>query len=254
MHTMIASAMALLVVGLLTGFSSGLFGIGGALIGTPLLRIIGQLPPLLALATPLPVAIPSAVSGALAYWKRGLVDRVLAWRTLRVALPMTLLGSVITHWTPGSVLMVTTAVVLIYVAISMIRRQRQLPANDTPASSMRVTIAAGIAGFAAGFLAIGGGIVLVPVYIRWLRVPVHRALATSLVCVTAMALPGTLVHGMLGHIAWDAAGLVALTAIPASWLGARLALQLKGRTLELSYGILLAAFGVWFFVRSLAAQ
>jgi len=251
---MTRSAMAFLFVGLLTGFSAGLFGIGGALIGTPLLRIIGQLPPLLALATPLPVAIPSAVSGALAYWRRGLVDRVLAGRTLRIAVPMTILGSALTHWTPGTVLMVITALVLVYVAVSMIRRESATGGGDVPASSVRVTIAAGIAGFAAGFLAIGGGIVLVPVYVRWLGVPMHRALATSLVCVAAMAIPGTLVHAMLGHIAWDAAGLVALTAIPASWLGARLALRLSGRTLELSYGILLAAFGLWFLVRSLATQ
>lgn len=246
--------MAFLVVGLLTGFCSGLFGVGGGLIGTPLLRILGQLPPLLALATPLPVAIPSAMSGALAYWRRGLVDRRLAWRTLRIALPMTILGSVITHWTSGSVLMVTTALVLLYVALTMIRRQRLIEAEEVFASDFRVTVAAGIAGFAAGFLAIGGGIVLVPVYTRLLRVPIHRALATSLVCVTVMALPGTLVHAILGHIAWNAAAMVTLTAIPTSWLGARIAQQRRGRTLELSFGVLLAVFSVWFFVRSLATQ
>lgn len=251
---MTSHAMAFLVVGLLTGFCSGLFGVGGGLIGTPLLRILGQLPPLLALATPLPVAIPSAMSGALAYWRRGLVDRRLAWRTLRIALPMTILGSVITHWTSGSVLMVTTALVLLYVALTMIRRQRLIEAEEVFASDFRVTVAAGIAGFAAGFLAIGGGIVLVPVYTRLLRVPIHRALATSLVCVTVMALPGTLVHAILGHIAWNAAAMVTLTAIPTSWLGARIAQQRRGRTLELSFGVLLAVFSVWFFVRSLATQ
>lgn len=76
----------LLAVGMVTGFSSGLFGIGGSLIGTPLLRVVVQMPPLFALATPLPVVIPSALSGAATYWRQGLVNRALVIETLRIAL------------------------------------------------------------------------------------------------------------------------------------------------------------------------
>jgi len=150
--------------------------------------------------------------------------------------------------------MVTTAVVLVYTGIAMVRKRSREGLNVAVSSNRRIYISISVAGFLAGFLAIGGGIVLVPVYVRWLGIPIHRALATSLVCVAAMAIPGTLVHGVLGHIAWDAAVFVTLTAIPASWFGARIALQLKGRALELSYGVLLALFGVWFFLRSLSTQ
>lgn len=246
---------ALLAVGLLTGVSSGLFGIGGALIGTPLLRVLAELPPILALATPLPVAIPSALSGAAAYWRRGLVDKTLTVRTLRVAVPMTVLGSAITHWISGAVLMVTTALVLLYVAASMVvRSSAQATTAQTSLPSRRLTIASAVAGFAAGFLAIGGGIVLVPVFVRWLGVPIHRALATSLVCVAAMAIPGTLVHALLGHIDWVAAALVAVAALPASRLGAAIALRITSRTLEVLYGVVLGLFGVWFLVQTLLAQ
>ncbi len=245
---------AYILVGIITGLSSGLFGIGGALIGTPLLRVLAEMPPLLAVATPLPVAIPSAVSGAVMYWRRGYVDRDLVSKTLRLALPMTILGSLVTHWTPGVWLMVTTAVVLVHTGLTMILKHSREGLNVAESSNRRINVSISVAGFLAGFLAIGGGIVLVPVYVRWLGIPIHRALATSLVCVAAMAIPGTLVHGVLGHIAWDAAVFVTLTAIPASWLGARIALQLEGRALELSYGVLLASFGVWFFLRSLSTQ
>jgi hypothetical protein len=251
---MTSHVLALLVVGAITGFSSGLFGIGGALVGTPLLRIAVGMAPLLALATPLPVAIPSALSGAIAYWRRGLVDRTLTLRTLRTALPMTIVGSAATHWTSGTVLMVATACALVYVAFAMLRPNPSADSEGVERSPAMIALATGFAGFVAGFLAIGGGIVLVPVFVRWLGIPVHRALATSLVCVAAMAVPGTIVHGVLGHIDWLAAAVLAVATVPTSWAGARLALRLRSRTLEIAYGVFLALFGVWFMVRTLAAR
>ncbi len=244
----------LLAVGMITGISSGLFGIGGALIGTPLLRVLANMPPLFALATPLPVAIPSALSGALTYWRRGLVDKALTLQTLRIAVPMTIAGAMVTHWTGGTLLMAATALVLLYVAISMLRPLPRTAEHSVRLSPKRLAVASAIAGFTAGFLAIGGGIVLVPVFVRWLGVPVHRALATSLVCVAAMAIPGTVVHALLGHIDWMAVLVIAIAALPGSVLGARIALRLKSRTLEVLYGTFLAIFGVWFLVRTLSGQ
>ena len=57
------------------GFCSGLFGLGGSSIGTPILRLLG-LPALIALASPLPLTFPSAIGGAIAYQK----DRLIHWR------------------------------------------------------------------------------------------------------------------------------------------------------------------------------
>nr|WP_238553734.1 hypothetical protein [Fortiea contorta] len=47
------------------GFCSGLFGLGGSSIGTPILRLL-KLPPLIALASRLPLTLPSAIGGAIA--------------------------------------------------------------------------------------------------------------------------------------------------------------------------------------------
>lgn len=246
--------LLLLTVGMVTGFSSGLFGIGGSLIGTPLLRVVVQMPPLLALATPLPVVIPSALSGAVTYWRKGLVNRALTIETLRIALPATVIGSFLTHWTSGTMLMAATAGVLIYVAVTMLGLPKMVQSVTYRNSSLRVAIASAAAGFIAGFLAIGGGVVLVPVFVRWFGLPIHQALATSLICVAAMAIPGTIVHGILGHIDWRAVMILAIATLPTAALGARAALALRSRTLEIAYGMLLSVFGVWFLVRTFSAQ
>src|SRR5262245_33677459 len=103
-----------LLVGAIIGLSSGMFGIGGALLATPLLRLLLGLPDKLALATPLPAAIPAAISGTIAYMRADLVRFDVARRTLLTALPLTVVGAWVTRFVPGPVLMVITGLVLIY--------------------------------------------------------------------------------------------------------------------------------------------
>ena len=62
---------------------------------------------------------------------------------------------------------------------------------------LRVAVIGIAAGFFAGLLAVGGGIVFVPAFVRLLRMPLKQALATSLICVGCFAIPGTIVHAWL---------------------------------------------------------
>jgi uncharacterized protein len=55
------------------GFLSGIFGVGGGFLMTPLLMFIG-IPPAVAVATEANQIVASSVSGVLAHWKRGNVD------------------------------------------------------------------------------------------------------------------------------------------------------------------------------------
>ncbi|HEX9701725.1 MAG TPA: TSUP family transporter, partial [Rhodospirillales bacterium] len=69
------SVNTFLVLGLggTVGFLSGLFGVGGGFLMTPLLMLIG-IPPAVAVATGANQAIASSVSGVIAHWRRGNVD------------------------------------------------------------------------------------------------------------------------------------------------------------------------------------
>ena len=66
----------LLGLGGIVGFLSGLFGVGGGFLMTPLLLFIG-VPPPVAVATQANQVVASSVSGVLAHWKRGNVDFVM---------------------------------------------------------------------------------------------------------------------------------------------------------------------------------
>jgi hypothetical protein len=96
---LLRDALALLV-GFVTGVLSALFGIGGAIVSNPGLRILGAAP-LVAVGTTLPSILPGAVSGTLRYRREGLID----WRLIIPAAAAGLLavvgGSLLSHAVPG---------------------------------------------------------------------------------------------------------------------------------------------------------
>jgi uncharacterized membrane protein YfcA len=240
------------LIGLFTGFASGLLGIGGSALGTPLLRLLLAVPPLIALATPMPVMLPSAISGGFAYLRDKKVDFKLAGWMLLIAVPMTWIGATVTAYLSPVFLMVLTAIFLMLVGISFIIRGFILKPVEHPIpreGSVNIAKAlffGAIGGFLAGLLAIGGGVIYVPVILRIFGRSMKVALATSLAVVTAVAIPGTIRHQMLGHIDWTIVSLLSIAVIPASFLGAKLALRLHNRTLERIFGICTIVFGLYF--------
>jgi len=238
----------IILIGAFTGFTSGMFGVGGALIGTPLLRIIVGLPPYLALATPLPVAIPSGISGSMAYYKKKLINFNIAKYVLLGAIPVNILGTYATKFAGGKFLMILTGLFLFIVGGSFIIRgwllkeEKKEEKNNIPASIFTGVIT----GFLAGFLAVGGGIVMVPAFVRINHMELKRALATSLFCVTILSIPASMGHFLLGHIDIYTALILSIAVIPMSYLGAKCAISLKNKTLEKIYGIFLLIFAIYF--------
>jgi uncharacterized membrane protein YfcA len=111
---------------------------------------------------------------------------------------------------------------------------------------IRMITVASLVGLISGLLANAGGFLLAPCYTQFLKQPMKKAFACSLAVSSVLAIPGTIVHAYLGHISWVVAGLVALGAIPFSYLGARLAITTRAAKLERWYGLALTGLGVFF--------
>jgi hypothetical protein len=245
----------LLCVGGLTGFSAGLFGIGGALVATPLLNILVNMPPLLALATPLPTALPSALSGTYAYYKAKLINFDVVKYVIASAIPANLLGTWLTKFMGGQAMMLYTGIFIVMVGTTFFVRGWLLSEKETEESSTPqklFTIGIG-AGFLSGFLAIGGGLVMVPAFVRLCGMKFKQATATSLFCVAILSIPATLGHWYLGHIDWVATFILAIASTPASFLGAKAAITLRNKTLERIYGTFMIFFAAYFLWKQFGA-
>lgn len=254
---MIEHVVAVLV-GAATGIFSGLFGIGGSSISTPLLRVTINTAPLIALASPLPVTLPTAISGSVVYHRAGMINRNVAVWVIAGGLPTMIIGSLLTEWISADYLMYLVAVSVVFVGVQL-HRSKPTPALEdgtipddprwiSPPPWQLILMAAAI-GLPSGLLANGGGFLLVPAFVLLFGARVRQAAATSLPCVAALAIPGTITHALLGHIDWWLSAELTLGVIPATYLGAQVSIWLSRVRLRKPFGVAMFVFGIYFFLR-----
>lgn len=239
------------MIGAAVGFISGLFGKGGSAVTTPILNVFLAVPSYYALASPLPVTLPTTLSAAWAYRRHGMIHRRVVWITCLWGIPATVLGSWMSQWTGGHFLMELTAVFVGFLGIMMLWESNSLPPDGAVvsgrAADFKLAAIALSVGFLSGLLANTGGILYTPLFIWIVRLPPKQAMASSLLVAAILAIPGTVMHWYLGHIDWWLVAALSIGCIPCSYLGARLAIYLRTTTLVKIYGLSLALFGLYDF-------
>ncbi|MBA2626167.1 MAG: sulfite exporter TauE/SafE family protein [Acidimicrobiia bacterium] len=254
------------VLGVFTGGLSGAFGVGGAVLSTPGIRLLG-VSASLAVGTTLPSIFPSAVSGAWRYHREGLLDREAILLTVPTGLAASIVGALLTEVVPGDghLLMLGTAALLAFTAVRMARPAavppepegdvEAIPDDAEPAGRSRLAFAGvgAVSGLLSGLLGIGGGVVMVPGFVQLAGLPIKAAVGTSLVCVGAFALPGTITHGVLGNIDWRVALFLTATVIPGARLGAALALRASDVALRRAVAIFLGLVSLVYAVGEVGA-
>jgi hypothetical protein len=109
------------------------------------------------------------------------------------------------------------------------------------------------AGLLSGLLGIGGGLVMVPAFTGWIRLPIKQALGTSLACVAVLAIPGTITHALLGNIDWLYALPLCVGIVPGARVGSALAIRSSDRTLRLLVGAVLGTIALVYMIGEVLA-
>jgi len=269
-----------LLVGLggLIGILSGMFGVGGGFLMTPLLMFIG-VPPPVAVGTQANSVIATSLSGVLAHWARGNVDFKMGTVLLVGGFLGSTAGVGIFSWLE-SLGQIELAIQLIYVVTlgtvgtlmflessrAMLRRRRALPSRSKLHQhnwmhglpfkmrfrKSRLYISAFVpaaVGFAVGILSammgIGGGFMLVPAMIYILGMPTNVVIGTSLFQIIFVAANVTFLH------AWEnqtvdvvLAMLLLLGSVVGVQIGTRFGSRLQGDSLRLLMALLILAVGI----------
>jgi uncharacterized membrane protein YfcA len=229
---MSAQIIIFFLIGLIAGFMSGMFGIGGGSVRIPLLNLTG-LPLLTAFAINLFV-IPFASSvGAISHRKN--IDKRIAVHMVLGGSLGSLVGAILTGLIP------TLVLAIIFVIISLITvvgvyldriapklYQRIRPsAKNIVNGSFCLNLITGMRG--------GSGGSLFPPFLRAMHLDIHRAIATSLFVTVFTAIAAIIIYWHRGDIFW----LPALFVLIGSMIGARLGskLSLKTEPLWLEIGL-----------------
>jgi uncharacterized membrane protein YfcA len=253
-----------IAVGFASGILSGMFGVGGAVLTTPGLRVLGA-SPIESIGSTIPAIIPGAITGAWHYAKAGLVDWRIALTCGIVGSGTAVLGANASDAVNAHYLMLLTAALLLWGGVRSLRPQRAFvaarelvtvgadgstavgehdDAPSVPPAFGRVVLIGAGSGFIAGLLGIGGGVLMVPAFTVLLRLAPKRAVGTSLASVAIFSLPAMVRHAQLGHISWSFALLLMVGVIPGARLGAHLTLRGSERQLQLLMGLFFSVLAI----------
>jgi uncharacterized membrane protein YfcA len=118
------------------------------------------------------------------------------------------------------------------------------PTTDPGPSRARGAATGAIGGFVSGLTGIGGGTVMVPLLTGFLRIPQHRAHATSLVIVIFAAGAALVLYISRGDVDWAMAAAVAVGGIIGGQIGARAMHRVPELKLRAIFALFLLAVGV----------
>ena len=268
-------------MGLAVGFISGMFGIGGGFLMTPLLIFIGIVPAV-AVATVSSHIAASSASSAISYWRRNAIDMPLAM--------MLLMGGIV--GTAGGVglftllrsadlldLVIALSYVVLLVAVggtmvgeavrAIIRAYQGYPVvlrrpgshtwlhglpfkvrfkrSKIYVSAIPVLGIGLIIGFVGALMGIGGGFLLVPMLIYFLRVPTATVIGTSTVLTLITMASATVMHAATNHLVDALLALILMVGgVVGAQFGARAGQRMKAERLRLLLGLLVLGVGVRF--------
>ncbi len=251
--------MAYIGLGLFTGFSAGMLGIGGGLVMVPSLTIMfaaqAGFPPgevlHLALGTSIAAIIFTSLSSLRAHHQHGAVLWKVVIQITPGILLGTLLGTLFASNVPAKPLALFFTVFVCCIAVQMILNLKPKPSRELPGTVGVFAVGMGI-GSVSALVAIGGGAFTVP-FLTWCNIRVQNAIGTSAAIGFPIAVGGTMgyIYNGFGHAGlpeWSL-GFVYLPAL--AWMllpsmlmapiGARLTHRLPVTTLKRIFACLLIA-------------
>ena len=215
----------LAAIGVVVGFFSGLFGVGGGIILVPLLISVVGFAHRRASGTSLAAVLPTAIAGMIAYSAHGSVDWIAGLLLAAGAIVGSLLGTWLLHRIHPAILRWMFVAFLVLVAIRMffLVPDRSVTLDFTPGVIVALLVLGFITGLLSGLLGIGGGVFVVPALMLVFGVGDLIAKGTSLLMMIPTAITGTIANSRRGHTDLLAALIIGCLSVPASIGGAALA-------------------------------
>lgn len=120
--------------------------------------------------------------------------------------------------------------------------QKSVNTLEAPMTTKRLLTGAAIglvAGFASGYVGVGGGFLMVPLFISLLGITMKKASGTSLIAVVILAIPGVITQTLHGNVDFVAGIAMAIGSIPGALIGASLIRYIPERKMRFLFGFFL---------------
>lgn len=259
------AGLVLLVGGAAAGVFGSLLGLGGGILIVPLLTLGFGLPLREAVAVSLVSVIVTSSAAAGVYLEKHVANLRLGMVLELFSASGALVGGLVAFMISEQVLAGLFAALLVWVAISMLRRGEPAPAPAITMDAAGEAIAAAptftdtlggpsyrvhrlhlgmagsvLAGLVSALLGVGGGIVKVPTMHLGMGVPLKVATATSNMMIGITATSSAVIYLLRGQIDPYVAGPTALGVFAGAMIGTRIAHRVDTRVLRALFVVVLA--------------
>lgn len=188
-----------LAIGLILGLTGG----GGSILTVPLLVYVLGYNPVTATAYSLFIVGTTSAFGATQNYRKGFVDvkkgilfAIPSFTTVYLtrkyivpALPDVLLETDFFSITKEMFLMVLFAIIMFFAALSMLRKKQQTVTEEAP-STAKFILQTVLVGLLIGLVGAGGGFLIIPSLVFFAKLPMRKAVATSLLIIALNSLIG----------------------------------------------------------------
>ncbi len=235
-----------LFLALAIGISLGLLGSGGSIITLPVLVYAAKVPATQAVAMSLAVVGGTTLVGSILNARSGQIHAKAALLFSVTGVIGALVGSQLTHLVRPSVLLLIFAGLMLVVGLLMFRPRADRGVDAKAECHWVSCTATGFfVGFLTGFLGVGGGFLIVPALLFLARLPLKRAIATSLVVITVTSAAGLIGHLRRTHFDWRIAGIFLALAIVGMLAGRKFASQVETERLRYWFAWFVLAVAVF---------
>ena len=228
-----------LLLGAIIGASLGLIGAGGAILAVPGLVAVLGLSVTAATTSSTIIVGSAALAGVLTRRNTGTVDIKIGLTFSAVGIVGTVIGTFLLRVVPENITLVLFALLMFGATYAMCCKKNPEPTSEKPKWYL-VVIAATFVGILTGLLGIGGGFLIVPALILFLKVPTKVAIGTSLVAITANSF---LAFGLRFEF-WDQIpvaeiAVFTISAITASLILSPIAQRMNARHLQWAFSVVI---------------
>lgn len=257
------------ILAVIVGISLGLIGSGGSILTVPILVYIMGIDPVLATAYSLFIVGATALVGGVQSARKGKVDfktalifgipSIIAVYVTRAFLVPFIPDHVFTLFdfevTKPILLMILFAVVMVAASITMIKPQKnKLVVEDLPMkyNYPMILLEGSVVGVLTGLVGAGGGFLIIPALVLLAKMPMKKAVGTSLFIIAAKSLIG-FTGDLKGDevIDWMLLMYFTMASIVGIFVGIYFANKISGEKLKTAFGWFVLFMGIYIIVKEL---
>lgn len=252
----------------LIGISLGMVGSGGSILTVPVLVYLMNIDPLLATTSSLFIVGTTSLVGGLRAYSKKLVDFraitefgipsifsiFITRHYILPALPDNMFSIGTIQVSKSMFLMVVFAILMLIASVSMIRNhdneQKTVDSASSRQNKVLPLVMLGILiGFVTGLLGAGGGFLIIPSLVLFLRLPMKTAVGTSLLIIAINSLFGFLFSLKQFEYNWIVLIVFTILAIAGIFIGSHLAEKIPGADLKKGFGWFILVMGIYIIVK-----